>query len=295
MVIADKIAPIITGVISGIDGYFGKNIIIAIVLYAIELYADFSGYMDIAIGCSKMLRIKITENFDSPYLSKSIAEYWRRWHMSLGAWFRDYVYYPLLRSKRAEKIRKYYKSSNNKYLANNMPTVFALAVLWLLIGFWHGSTWAFVLYGMYHGLIIIISTLLSPVYTKFYKKFPKFVKTKFYEIFQICRTFGLVLIGYFLFVTGDLNITAQMFKNLFMFNKNSISLRALTTFDFKISVLLGTIIILVLDIFGYYKIDVYEKIRKLPIVLRWLIYASGVFIIFMLSTGEAQEFLYFKF
>ena len=295
MVIADKIAPVVTGVITGIDGYFGKNIIIAIVLYAIELYADFSGYMDIAIGCSRMLGIKLTENFDSPYFSKSIAEYWRRWHMSLGAWFRDYVYYPLLRSKRAEKIRKYYKESNNKFLANNMPTVFALSILWILIGFWHGSTWAFILYGMYHGLIIIISTLLSPLYTKFYKRFPKLVKTKIYGFFQICRTFCLVLIGYFLFVTGDLNIAAQMVKNMFLFGKNSISLRAQTTFDFKISLLIGLIIIFALDVLGYLKIDVYSKIRKLPIVIRWLIYATGIFIIMMLSSGEPQEFLYFKF
>ena len=122
--------------------------------------------------CAKMLGIKIAENFDAPYFSKSIAEYWRRWHISLGAWFRDYVYYPILRGKNSEKIRKFFKNKNNKFLANNMPTVFALSILWILIGFWHGSTWAFILYGMYHGSIIIISTLLAPIYDKFYKKFP---------------------------------------------------------------------------------------------------------------------------
>ena len=295
MVIADKILPICTMVIQNPDQYFGKNVLIMIILYAIELYADFSGYMDIAIGCSKMLGIKLTENFDSPYFSKSIAEYWRRWHISLGAWFRDYVYYPLLRSKKADNIRKYFKEGNNKYLANTMPTVFALSILWILIGFWHGSTWAFVLYGIYHGLIIIISNMLSPVYSKFYKKFPKLVKSKIYSLFQIIRTFTLVLIGYFLFSTGDLKISTQLFKNMFDFGAKSVSLRYYTSFDFKISILIGCIILIVLDILSIYKIDVYKLLRKIPKPIRWLIYCMGIFLVAMLSSGEAQEFLYFQF
>ena len=238
MVIADKILPICTMVIQSPNEYYGKNVLIMIILYAIELYADFSGYMDIAIGCSKMLGIKIAENFDSPYLSKSIAEYWRRWHITLGAWFRDYVYYPILRSKKADSIRKYFKEENNKYMASTMPTVFALSILWILIGFWHGSTWAFVLYGMYHGLIIIVSNMLSPIYSKFYKQFPKLVKSKIYSLFQIARTFTLVLIGYFLFSTGDLKVSLLLFKNMFKLKTQSVSLRYFTSFDFKIIILI---------------------------------------------------------
>lgn len=106
MLVADKLAPIVGTVTTNLDQYFGVNIFLAIVFYAIQLYADFSGYMDIAIGCSKMLGIRIAENFDAPYFSKSIAEYWRRWHISLGAWFRDYVYYPILRGNLARKNSK---------------------------------------------------------------------------------------------------------------------------------------------------------------------------------------------
>lgn len=106
MLVADKLAPIVGMVTTNLDQYFGMNILIAIIFYAIQLYADFSGYMDIAIGCSKILGIRIAENFDAPYFSKSIAEYWRRWHISLGAWFRDYVYYPILRGNLARKNSK---------------------------------------------------------------------------------------------------------------------------------------------------------------------------------------------
>lgn len=295
MLVADKLAPIVLAVTTNINQYFGINIFLAIFLYAIQLYADFSGYMDIAIGCSKMLGIKIAENFDSPYFSKSIAEYWRRWHISLGAWFRDYVYYPILRGNLASKIRKHFKDKNNKYLANNLPTVFALAILWTLIGFWHGSTWGFVLYGMYHGSIIILSTLLAPIYDKFHNQFPRFVKSKLYGAFQIVRTFCLVLIGYFLFCIGKLSPAIEMFLNMFKANSDGLKIFAGLSQDIIVSISLGTIILLILDILTIHKIDIYERFRKIPAFIRWPIYCVGMFGVVMLASGTVQEFLYFQF
>lgn len=293
MLVADKLAPVVGAVTTNLDQYFGINILLAIVFYAIQLYADFSGYMDIAIGCSKMLGIRIAENFDAPYFSKSIAEYWRRWHISLGAWFRDYVYYPILRGNRAQKIRRFWKDKN-KYLSNNLPTVFALAVLWILIGFWHGSTWAFILYGMYHGGIIILSTLLAPVYSKFYETFPRLVKTKIYGALQIIRTFCLVLGGYFLFCLGDLKPAIQMFTNMLK-NSDELNILANLSQDTIVSISIGTIILIILDILTINKIDIYEKFRKVPFFLRWPIYCIGMFAVIMLASGTVQEFLYFQF
>ena len=295
LLVADKLAEVVGMVTSNLDQYYGLNILITIILYAIQLYADFTGYMDIAIGCSKILGIRIAENFDAPYFSKSIAEYWRRWHISLGAWFRDYLYYPILRSKTAEKIRKFFKNRNLKYLSNNIPTVFALAILWIMIGFWHGSTWAFVLYGMYHGSIIIISTLLAPIYDKFHNKFSKLVKTKIYGAFQIVRTFALVLCGYFLFCIGELLPAIQMFGNMFKSTDGGITVFKDMTMLNIISVSVGTVIIIVLDILTINKIDIYEKFRKVPFIFRWIVYVVFLFIVIMLSGGEVQEFLYFQF
>lgn len=294
MLIADKLAEIVGIVITNLDQYYGINILIAIVFYAIQLYADFSGYMDIAIGCSKMLGIRIAENFDAPYFSKSIAEYWRRWHISLGAWFRDYVYYPILRGNFAQKIRKYFKNKN-KYLANHLPTVFALAILWILIGFWHGSTWCFLLYGMYHGCIIIVSTLLSPVYDKFHETFAPFVKTKIYGAFQIVRTFCLVLVGYFLFCTGTFSQAMQMFTNMFKNNFDGYKIILNMKQESIVCVAIGTVILLILDILTICKIDIYEKFRKVPFIFRWAIYSVTMFAVIMLAGRKAQEFLYFQF
>lgn len=295
MLVADKLAQIVGTVTVNLDQYYGANIFITIFFYAIQLYADFSGYMDIAIGCSKILGVKIAENFDAPYFSKSIAEYWRRWHISLGAWFRDYVYYPILRSEFSQKIRKYFKDKNIKYLSNNLPTVFALAVLWILIGFWHGASSAFVLYGMYHGFIIILSTLLSPIYDKFHEKFSKLVKTKLYGAFQITRTFCLVLVGYFLFCLGELEPAIHMISNGFKNNFDGLKILSNITLENEISIISGTIILFVLDILTIKKIDIYQKFRKVPFILRWFIYVFVIFFTIMLAGGQAQEFLYFQF
>ena len=295
MLVADKLAEIVGIVTTNLDQYYGVNILIAIIFYAIQLYADFSGYMDIAIGCSEILGIKIAENFDAPYFSKSIAEYWRRWHISLGAWFRDYLYYPILRGKNAEKIRKHFKNKNKKFLANTMPTVFALAILWTLIGFWHGSTWAFILYGMYHGSIIIISTLLEPLYNKFHEKFAGFVKTKIFGAIQIIRTFCLVLIGYFLFCIGELAPALKMFENMFKNNLDGFKIITEMSTESIVSVIFGSIILLILDILVIKEINIYEKFRNVPAIFRWPVYACMIFVIVMLAGGKPQEFLYFQF
>lgn len=295
MVIADKIAIILENVVQNIDQFYGINVSIAIILYAIQLYSDFSGYMDIAIGGSKLLGINIAENFDAPYFSKSVAEYWRRWHISLGAWFRDYLYYPLLRGKTSVKIRNYFKNKNNKYLMNNMPNVFALSIFWLLIGFWHGATWSYVLYGIYYGIIIIVSTLLTPVYNKFHEKFSKFAKSKIYGAFQILRTFCFILIGYFLFWLGDLKIAVNMFLNLFRNNFTMINIFSKVKIIDLFSILIGTIFIIILDIFTIKNINIYEKVKKLYFPFRWVIYIVFIYSIVLLAGGETQEFLYFQF
>lgn len=279
IVIADRLSGVISAVTGNLEQYYGINIFITIVLYAIQLYADFSGYMDIAIGCSKMLGIKIAENFNAPYFSKSVAEFWRRWHISLGLWFRNYIYIPL-GGNRVSKL---------KWIRN-------ISAVWLLTGIWHGPTWNFLLWGVYYGLILVVSKLLTPLYNKFYEKYPKLIKSKIYSLFQICRTFLFVLIGYILFSVENLSQSIQMLKNMFCFTNESLTIRALTSRDCKISLLMGIVVLLVLDICTIKNINIYEKSRKLPSVIRWLIYIVGIIIIAVFSAnGGAQEFLYFEF
>ena len=158
LVIAGRLAVYVDAVYSSPKSYTGLTMMFATVFYAFQMYCDFSGYMDIAIGVSKMFGIHIAENFNIPYLSKSIPEYWRRWHITLGVWFRTYIFYPVIRSNLCKKISKRIKK---RATASLVTTVIGLACVWLLTGFWHGASWHYVMHGVYHGVIIILSTLLQ--------------------------------------------------------------------------------------------------------------------------------------
>ncbi|MBQ8378876.1 MAG: MBOAT family protein [Oscillospiraceae bacterium] len=160
---------------------------IGIIAFAFQIYFDFSGYSDMAVGLGKMLGFEFPNNFNYPYTSKSISEFWRRWHITLGSWFREYVYIPL--------------GGNRNGTAR---TIYNLAVTWALTGFWHGACWNFMLWGIYFGILIILERF---VYGKFLAKLPK--------ILGIFYTFVLVLFGWVLFETATLKDAFNYFKAMF--------------------------------------------------------------------------------
>ncbi len=129
---------------------------LGILFYSLQIYFDFSGYSDMAIGLGHMFGFTFPENFDYPYISSSITEYWRRWHMTLGSWFRDYLFYPVLRSKALTKLTRWLKKSGYKAASRNVPTILALLVVWFSTGLWHGAAWNYVLWGLYYGFWLIL-------------------------------------------------------------------------------------------------------------------------------------------
>lgn len=127
-----------------------------ILFYALQIYFDFSGYSDMAIGLGHMFGFTFPENFNYPYISRSITEYWRRWHITLGSWFRDYLFYPVLRSGPFKRMTKALKKSGHKTASRNLPTILALLIVWFSTGLWHGASWNYVLWGLYYGLWLIL-------------------------------------------------------------------------------------------------------------------------------------------
>lgn len=208
--IADMLSIVVNPIFNNPTSAYGIIGILGAVLYALQLYADFSGFMDITIGCSKMLGIQIQENFNKPYLSKSISEYWRRWHITLGAWFRDYVYYPLFRTKAISKLMK----GKNRKITSKIATVICLLITWVLIGFWHGANWTYILHGTYYGVIISIGVLLEPVNSSIRNKL-KLDNKKWFSIVQIIRTFAIVCFGYILFNSSSLSAFGEYVQALF--------------------------------------------------------------------------------
>ena len=268
-------------------------------LYAIQLYADFSGYMDIACGCSQMLGIKLDENFNCPYFSRTVAEFWRRWHMTLGSWFKDYLFYPVLRSDSNFNLRKRL-SSFGMYLSSALPTAYALSIVWLTTGLWHGASWGYVVWGIYYGVFIILGIMLEPVYERCHSNFPRLYKNKTYVLFQMARTFAIVVFGYSIFKPGDLSVTVQIFRQMFSAIDGGGIYQIQYTLHHSFIKVFGWIALMfVVDVIHYTKPKgtIRAWVHNLHWYVRWPIYIAGIWlVIFYGIYGSGFEhFEYFKF
>lgn len=189
MVIADAISPYVTTIFSHYQDYSGLTCVVGALLYMAQLYADFSGYMDIMCGCCEIMDIRLTENFIRPYFSKSIAELWRRWHISLGQWLKTYIYYPIAVStfnqRLSQKTMKVFGNNAAGKLAATVPLFF----VWSVVGIWHDASWEYILWGFGNAAFIISSVWLESVYNHMRTKLCINEKSKVFKIFQIIRTF----------------------------------------------------------------------------------------------------------
>lgn len=300
LVIANGIAQLIDPVWGSVALYPGSLFwAFVLVLYSIQLYADFSGYMDIACGCSQMLGIKLDENFNCPYFSKSIAEFWRNWHITLGVWFKNYVFYPLLRSDALTGLRKRFKGG--AYLSNTVPTVSALLVVWLLIGLWHGADWSYVLYGLYHGAFIIAAVIFAPLLDRFHVACRRIVESRPYVLVQVFLTFAIATAGYVIFRPANLAVTGDILGQ----SLQGLRYDVYITFIHKnwmelVPVFFGTIVLFFVDLWHRLKPDMPLRvlISSRSSLLRWCIYVTAVFLVmFMGIYGQPglDQFAYFKF
>lgn len=201
LVIANRAAVAIQTVTAAPEVYSGTTLTFILLLYALQLYADFSAGIDIARAAAQMLGIDMVQNFRQPYFATSITDFWNRWHISLGAWMKNYVFYPIALSKRANRFTKAMKASHfgstkvGAHLANVLPGTFASLLVFLIVGVWHGAGWRFILYGLWNGGIIMLSILLKPVFDWVNRLLRIPVASPEHHLFRILRTFVLVSIG----------------------------------------------------------------------------------------------------
>lgn len=202
LIIADRAVIAITAVTDYYDSYGGSTLLFTILLYSVQLYADFSGGIDISRGVAQIFGIDMIDNFKRPYFSKSINEYWRRWHISLGAWLKNYLFYPVamsnlfINASKKMKSTKFGKTAAGAHIAKVLPTSVASLIVFLVVGIWHGADWKYVGFGLWNGLIIMVSILLQPVFDIILKKLHINPKAAWYSLFQMLRTFIVVLVGY---------------------------------------------------------------------------------------------------
>ena len=193
LIVADRLAPAL-GLLFGAEAgnYRGSWVLLGMVLYALRLYADFTGGIDMTLGVGELFGVILPENFDRPYLSKNIEEYWTRWHMTMGGWFRDYVFYPLNVSKPFLKWTKRLRTKFGDSFLSRLPLYTATLITWLATGVWHGAGWNYALWGLTNGVVIILSLTLKPLYERFHRRFPGMKERKAYGAFEVLRTFFLM-------------------------------------------------------------------------------------------------------
>lgn len=218
LVIADRAVIAINTVTADYTQYNGTTILFIVLLYALQLYADFSAGIDISRGIAQILGIDMAENFKRPYFSKNINEYWRRWHITLGAWMKNYLFYPVAMSNlfitasKKMKGTKFGKTSAGAHIAKVLPTSVASLIVFLMVGIWHGANWKYVGFGLWNGLIIMISILLEPVFKATLKKLHINGESFGYGIFQMVRTFVVVLVGYVFDIAPDFSGAIDMMR-----------------------------------------------------------------------------------
>ncbi len=212
LVIADNLAPMVNEISENYSAYSGITIFLGMLFYGIQLYTDFSGYMDIAMGFSNILGIELAPNFKRPYFSQNLAEFWRRWHISLCSWFRDYLFYPMFMSKRSMNIAKKLRAKGYKTAAKNVPTFIAMAIVWFLTGLWHGACWTEIVWGFSNGLIMIFSQQFKDTYETINNKLRIKTDSSLWKVFRIIRTYLLVTLLNFICEFNTLSDSVKSFS-----------------------------------------------------------------------------------
>jgi len=267
--------------------YSGPWIIVAVIGFVIQLYTDFSGCMDIVIGVSECFGITLSENFKSPLLSKSIQEFWQRWHITLGTWLRDYIMNPILKSRGLITLGSFAKAKLGKKQGKKIPSYLAMLVLWLAMGLWHGGDWKYIIgEGLWYWFVIVLGQIFEETFKKIRKKtgfFDSFV----WKMIQIIRTNLIFAFGMIFFRADSVRdsfIRIRLIGSINGFGlheiKNTvISLAKLLQRDGCVVLLLSAIILLIYDVYSYKGKDVIRIVSGKKAHVRWGCYCLIMIII----------------
>lgn len=311
MIFADRAVEAINTVTASYGSYNGTTLTFTILLYAFQLYADFSGGIDISRGVAQIFGIDMMENFKRPYFSKDINEYWRRWHMSLGNWFKNYLFYPLAMSSLFINISKKIKGSKfgstaaGTHIAKVLPTSIASFIVFFMVGVWHGANWKYIGFGVWNGGIIMLSVLMKPVFEWVIKKLHINAKSLPYTVFQIFRTFIVVLVGYVFDVAPNFGEAMRTFALFFTDQNLSVGWSQISTLGLGkkeyLLILAGVVLVFIVSLIQERneKTTIREMLDKKPFIIRWGAVFVGVMALVVFgvygSGFNAADFVYMQF
>lgn len=294
LVIADRAGIIAAGIFENADKLHGTSIILGMLVYTLQIYADFSGCIEIVSGASEIFGIKIAENFRQPFLSRSINEFWRRWHITLGLWLKEYVFYPVSLSAGFKRVNTFVsKHIKNQHFVKLLPAAYALFFVWFCNGIWHGASGKYIFYGLYYYVLMMLGELTKPLTDRIIAGLKINTESRPYHLWQGARTFVIVNFGMLIFRSATLKESTDLFCRMF----SSVNLTELFTGDFVIKhisnkdyflLVLCVVLLAVIGIIKEKGTDIRTALYSKPIVLRWALYLSLIFatIIFGIYGGN---------
>lgn len=299
LVIADRIAAAVIALKA--PEFTGVGFFLLTVFYAVQIYADFTGGIDMALGISQALGITLPENFVRPYFSKNIAEYWRRWHITLGEWMKSYIFYPISVSQPMLKLSKAARSKLGNF-GKRLPVYVASIATWFVTGIWHGITPNFILWGMMNCFVIVVSEELAPLYESFHNRF-HLNERKWYDGFQMLRMFllmNLIRIVDLFPNVGDYFTRMGSLATTFNFHilwDGTLLQLGLTGLDYGI-LLCGIALMFAVSVFQEKKGSVREMLWQKPVLRYSLVFVLLVIVLLLGSYGigyNASSFIYNQF
>ena len=286
-VIADRALPLVEAVFGNQSAYGGAVIVVGVLFYSLQQYADFSGGIDLVTGIAQLFGIRLAPNFKRPYFSVSLGDFWRRWHISLGSWMRDYVFYPFALTRPVSHMSKALKKKVGTHIARALPAALGNILVFFLVGIWHGAQMNYVLWGLYNGVILAFTALVEPVYKKMNERLPRLTASGGFHLFRILRTFLVVNIGWYFDRCVRASDAFQMLhKTLFSFDSwqlfdGTLDNLGLAAKDYRI-LLIATLILFAVSLLQERGVKIRDGLFSMPLALRWVILYAFMF--FVLAT-----------
>ncbi len=302
MVVADTALAAVRTLSDTSVSYTGVYVLLLILLYSAQIYGDFTGGIDITVGLSEMMGIRLAENFNRPFSSRSTKEYWNRWHITMGSWFSDYVFYPLSLCRPMQKLSKFSRAKLGDAVGKRIPVYLATITTWFLTGLWHGAGWNFIVWGLLNCFVILVSQELQPLYNRFHSRFPRLGASGLWTRWQMVRTFLLMGLIRSLDCYRNVGHSFRMWASMLTdWNVGELFTGGLTSFGLTCAdwgVILGGVLILWAVSRAGEKEPLRERLAKRPILCCLALCAIALSILLFGAYGigyDASQFIYNQF